>query len=108
VAGAVAFLIFICSVCSVHHDISVPCVEQSVQLALGLLLAMDTPPNMLKSSPGWLIAFGWAISLAGWLFIPLFCWTSRRDCTVSPGTRFRVFGKAETAGHTGGLIRATA
>jgi hypothetical protein len=70
--GTGAILIFILSVCAVHHSFSSTGVAQSVQIALGLLMAMDTPPNILRCYPGWLIAFGWAISLAGWLFIPLF------------------------------------
>jgi hypothetical protein len=68
-AAAITVLLFLISLWLIKGH-SLAAFSDSAQTTLSLLMAMDSPKNLLPHMP-WLIAAGWLVSLAGWLFFPL-------------------------------------
>jgi len=69
-AGGIVVLLFVILVWLIQGH-SIASLGSSVQVTLTLLMAMDSPKNALPQTPVWLLALGWLVSLAGWLFFPL-------------------------------------
>ena len=65
-------LVFIFTTASTSASgISIDSIRQAVDTALTLLLAIDSPTNMLRNQSRLIVSFGWLICLMGWLFLPL-------------------------------------
>jgi hypothetical protein len=68
---AIIILFIAATTATAPGGISIPALRDSIDRMLTLLLAIDSPRQVLRGHGMAMIVLGWMVCLMGWLFVPL-------------------------------------